>query len=429
MDPLSITASVSALIQLSSIVIGYLSDVKGGPKELQRLRLELCSVLPVLSILQDEAEQATTGGLWSSTLSSLDVPNGPIQQSREALERLESKLAPVGGWRKVGKAFTWPFERDEILAILSTVERQKLLFTLARQNDHIALTKAIKGDVETVHSKINGIGEGLAKLDLGEKHHKIRLWLSGSDPSSNYNKALAKRQAGTGSWLIESDVFRDWEQGPNPGSIVWLYGIPGCGKTILCSTLLEHVLHLYTGEPHVAVLYFFFDFQDSDKQQPGGMIRSLLGQLYMHCPSEPLVLESLYSSCLDGERDPTFEALLEAFHHIAATFERIFIILDALDECKARPEMLADIEELTGWKDANLRILVTSRREKDIEDSLLRLTKDTNRICIQSTLVNADIHAYVHDQIQTNKRLKRWQKEPKVQMEIEETLMKKANGM
>ena len=177
------------------------------------------------------------------------------------------------------------------------------------------------------------------------------------------------------------------------------------------------------------MLYFFFDFQDSDKQQPEGMIRSLLGQLYMHCTSEPLVLESLYSSCLDGERDPTFEALLEAFHHIAATFEKIFIILDALDECKARPEMLADIEELIGWKDANLRILVTSRREKDIEDSLLRLTKDTNRICIQSTVINADIHAYVHDQIQTNKRLKRWQKEPKVQMEIEETLIMKANGM
>lgn len=112
MDPLSISASIIALLQLSSTIIGYLSDVKGGPKELQKIRLEICSVLPMLSILQDHAEQAKAGGLWSSTLLSLDGPNGPIQQFREALERLRLRLVPVEGWKKVGKAFTWPFEKD-----------------------------------------------------------------------------------------------------------------------------------------------------------------------------------------------------------------------------------------------------------------------------------------------------------------------------
>lgn len=63
MDPLSISASIIALLQLSSTIIGYLSDVKGGPKELQKIRLEICSVLPMLSILQDQAEQTKAGGL------------------------------------------------------------------------------------------------------------------------------------------------------------------------------------------------------------------------------------------------------------------------------------------------------------------------------------------------------------------------------
>ena len=109
MDPLSISASIVGLLQLSSTVIGYLSDIKGGPKELHRIRLETCSVLPILSTLQDEVEQAKNGDLWSSTLLSLDMPSGPIQQFRAALEQLELNLAPVGGWRKVGKTFTWPF--------------------------------------------------------------------------------------------------------------------------------------------------------------------------------------------------------------------------------------------------------------------------------------------------------------------------------
>ena len=429
MDPLSVSASIIALLQLSSTVIGYLSDVKGGPRELQKLRLEVCSILPILSILQDEAEQAKSGGSWSSTLLSLDVPNGPIQQFRVALERLETKLAPVKGWKKVGKAFNWPFEKEEILGILSSIERQKLLFTLARQNDHIALTKAIKSETGTLHKKTAEIGEGVARLELSDKQHKIRLWLSGVDPSLNYNRALRKRHEGTGKWLIEDDVFRDWKQGPDSDSIIWLYGIPGCGKTILCSTVVEHVLHVCATASDIAVLYFFFDFNDTEKQKHESMMHSLLSQLSMHFVNVPPALDTLYSSCMEGGRKPNFEALKETFHKMTSAFRTTFIIFDALDECKEREEILADIEELRSWEDTNLRILATSRREKEIENSILRLTKDANRICIQSALVNADIRAYVHGQFRTNRRLQRWQTEPNVQLEIEETLMRKANGM
>ena len=429
MDPLSVSASIVALLQLSSTVIGYLSDVKSGPRELQKLRLEVCSVLPILSILQDQAEQAKSGGPWSDTLLSLDVPNGPIQQFRAALEQLETKLAPVQGWKKVGRALTWPFEKEETLGILGTIERQKLLFTLARQNDHITLTKAIKSETRTLLKKTDEIGEGVARLELSDKQHKIRLWLSGVDPSLNYNRALRKRHEGTGSWFINGDVFLDWKEDLGPDSIIWLYGIPGCGKSILCSTVLEHVLHAYATTSDVAVLYFFFDFNDTEKQQHESMMRSLLSQLSMHFVSVPPVLETLYSSCMEGGRKPNFETLMETFHEMTAAFRATFIIVDALDECKERPELLADIEQLSSWEDTNLRILATSRREKEIEDSILRLTKDASRICIQSALVNADIRAYVHGQLRTNKRLQRWQEKPNVQLEIENTLMEKANGM
>ena len=429
MDPVSLSASIVALLQLSSTVIGYLSDVKGDPRELQKLRLEVCSILPILSILQDEAEQAKSGGRWSSTLLSLDVPNGPIQQFRAALEQLETKLAPSKGWKKFGKALTWPFEKEETLGILGTIERQKLLFTLARQNDHIALTKAIKSDFDTINNKIDEIGKGVARFELSDRHHKIRLWLSGVDPSLNYNRALRKRHEGTGTLLVEDDVFRDWKQDAGSDSIIWLYGIPGCGKTILCSTVLEHVLHSCAATSDVAVLYFFFDFNDMKKQQHEGMIHSLVSQLSMHFVSVPPALETLYSFCIEGGRKPNFEALKKTFHEMITAFRATFIFLDALDECKERPELLADIEEMSSWQDTNLRILATSRRERDIEDPMLRLTKDSNRICIQSALVNADIRAYVHGQFRTNRRLQRWQKEPNVQLEIENTLMGKANGM
>ena len=429
MDPLSISASIVALMQLSSTVIGYLNDVKSGHKEQQKIRLEICNTLPMLSILLDQAQQAADGDEWSSTLLSLSAADGPIQQFQEALKRLEHKLAPVRGVKKVGKAFIWPFEKAEIQSILSTIERQKLLFSLARQNDHIALTKAIKGDVEAVHTKIDMIGEGVARLQCSAKHDNIRQWLAGPDPSSNYNIALTKRHGGTGSWLLGNDVFRSWKQDPGSGSMVWLYGIPGCGKTILCSTILENILESYASTPNIAVLYFFFDFDDPDKQRPENMMRSLLSQLSLHCVNVPPVLEKLYLSCLSGDRIPSFEAVLKTFHQMATAFDNTFIVLDALDECNQRPELLKSIDEMMSWKDTNLRVLVTSRKEKDIEDSVLPLTKNKARVCIQSALVNADICAYVHNQLQTNRKLQRWQYKPEVRMEIENTLMEKANGM
>ena len=429
MDPLSISASIIALIQLSSTVIGYLSDVKSSHKEQQKIRLEICSTLPMLSILQDQAQQAENGDEWSSTLLSLSAADGPIQQFQKALERLEHKLAPIRGVKKVGKAFIWPFEKAEIQIILSTIERQKLLFSLARQNDHVALTKAIKGDVEAVHIKIDVISEGVARLQCSAKHDKIRQWLAGPDPSSNYNNALRKRHGGTGSWLTKNDVFRSWKQDPGSGSMIWLYGIPGCGKTILCSTILESILQSYTSTPNIAVLYFFFDFNDPDKKRPENMMRSLLNQLSLHCVKVPQVLEELYSSCLNGDRKPSFEAVLKTFHQMAIAFDNTFIVLDALDECNQRPELLVNIQELISWNDTNLRVLVTSRKEKDIEHSILPLTKNEARVSIQSALVDADIRAYVHNQLQTNRKLQRWRCKPEVRMEIETTLTEKANGM
>ena len=138
MDPLSISASITALLQLTSTVIQYLNGVKGAPEDRRRILSELASVNGILFILQHQADQAKQGDQWSSTLQSLSGPEGPLDQFRTSLERLSSKLAsPATGLRKLGKAITWPFQQEEIKDIVGSIERQKALLNLARQNDHM----------------------------------------------------------------------------------------------------------------------------------------------------------------------------------------------------------------------------------------------------------------------------------------------------
>ena len=144
------------------------------------------------------------------------------------------------------------------------------------------------------------------------------------------------------------------------------------------------------------------------------MIRSLILQLYWQCGGIPQGLEALYSSCTNGERQPTHDILLATLHQMMGSFEEIFIILDALDECSERQELLEDIEEFNRWTDTNLHILSTSRREKDIEERIEPLAYDGGKISIDSVYVNNDIRAYIHERLRADPKLKRWHKEPKV---------------
>jgi hypothetical protein len=110
-------------------------------------------------------------------------------------------------------------------------------------------------------------------------------------------------------------------------------------------------------------------------------------------------------------------------------FDETFFILEALDECKHRQEPMEDIEEIAGWNTGKVHLLMTSRKEKDIEELLEPLVNEPDIIYIQSALVNDDICEYVHQRLQTDLKLKRWQRKPEVQQEIQKTLMVRADGM
>lgn len=258
---------------------------------------------------------------------------------------------------------------------------------------------------------------------VGDCQDKAIKWLSAPDPSLNYNNALKARHVKTGTWLIESEVFLHWTL--NAGSLLWLHGIPGCGKTILSSTIIQYIIDHCRQRPRSAVLYFYFSFNESEKQRHEHMIRSLVTQLIVCQKRTSDVLDSLHSR----GRQPTGEELLATFNSMMTTFDEVFVIIDALDECEERPEVLSDIEEVMKWKNIHLHTLVTSRREVDIEESLKPLCDDGTSICIQRASVDADIRTYVHDRLLEDRRFKRWRNHTKFQQEIEDTLMEKANGM
>lgn len=145
----------------------------------------------------------------------------------------------------------------------------------------------------------------------------------------------------------------------------------------------------------------------------------------MQSTKTPEALQALYSRNYDGQQQPRNAALAEVLQSILEDSPGTFIILDALDECTDREELLELIRKIRGWKVGKVHVLATSRKEKDIEEALEPLV--TSKICIQSTQVNGDIQLLIREQLHNDPKLKKWP--AKVQEEVEKTLMEWANGM
>jgi hypothetical protein len=194
---------------------------------------------------------------------------------------------------------------------------------------------------------------------------------------------------------------------------------------ICSSTIIQDIMLSCKPDPAVAVAYFYFDFNDTEKQQHENLIRSLIVQLSVQSIKSPEALNALFAHSQDGQQQPTTDALALTLQHVLGDFHQAFIILDALDECKEREELLKLIENVVNWKLEKLHILATSRRERDIEETLEPLV--TGQVCIQSALANADIHIHLRERLQNDPKLRKWP--TNVQIEIEKTLMDGAHGM
>ncbi|KAI0552688.1 hypothetical protein F4679DRAFT_571458 [Xylaria curta] len=257
----------------------------------------------------------------------------------------------------------------------------------------------VQGEVRKIKTEVESI-KANAHLD------RIRKWLSPPDPSTNYNNALRLRHPGSGQWLLDQAAYSDWKL--KKKSFLWLHGIPGCGKTILSSTIIED---LSSGD-------------DTGKQRLETMLRSLIGQLYDKIQSARDHLDSLYSSCNREMRQLNLESLEAAFMNM----------VEEVKACSTRTEyptggLLSWIQSLQKSQ-ANTHLIITSRPEQDIEASIKAWARDQDIIPIQNDLVQEDIDAYVRARVREHGTLsKRWCSRSDIQCLIESALKENPNGM
>ena len=113
--------------------------------------------------------------------------------------------------------------------------------------------------------------------------------------------------------------------------------------------------------------------------------------------------------------------------------ETRIMVVDALDECPKldgeRAKLLDIIHQIYSWEMKPVHILVTSRRELDIEESLAQnLTGlgSFEMISLQGPQVEQDIQKYLRHRLQ-DRQFSKW--DENLKRDIELRLASQANGM
>lgn len=137
MDPLSVFASVGAILQISATIISLLNDIKDKPADARKLILELSSTSGLLQTLRSLGEERQEEAEWPKLWRSLLSQEGPISHLARALAVFRYKLSSSRDLRQTARSMKWPFTARETRELLATIERARSVIALALTADHL----------------------------------------------------------------------------------------------------------------------------------------------------------------------------------------------------------------------------------------------------------------------------------------------------
>ncbi|KAL8658853.1 MAG: hypothetical protein Q9226_000743 [Calogaya cf. arnoldii] len=449
-EPLSFVGSIVAVATLAEVVVvkgyQYLKAVKDCPQDVRRLIAEvnvLCGVLDRLGKLLTTSETDTTPvpdyeGDDAKTVSSVVSESSAtlagdrlatpefIYECQKILGHIQdilhqfghsnnpSSLIDGGKLRFSGsrlrtlkaKDLKWPLSKSKTLDLIGTLERHKATCTIALDSTGIAGVHSVLRETKISNEYLAEIRvkqEEMLKLQLSQEQEYIEkalFWLTPVNPALKHRAFARERQDGTGMWLFDLPEMTNWLVSPN--AALWIYGIPGAGKTTLSTLVVDEVLNR-TRSNSIGTAYFYVRHDDKDSHKPAN------------------VLGSLGSSA----SPPPDDELIRKLGDLSRHFSETFIMIDGLDECGPpftpdRTVLIDAVARLNDVKEGSIRILIFSRDEYDIRQTLT--SRDFHTVSVAAT--SADLRLFANAWLGkldiSSQALK---------TDIVDTLVDEANGM
>lgn len=173
----------------------------------------------------------------------------------------------------------------------------------------------------------------MESLQIGStklERETIIRWLSPLDFSAQHQDFISRRQPGTGQKFLNSEIFQKWLETEH--GQLFCPGIPGAGKTIMASTVVDHLQKEFENQD-IGILYLYCNYRRKLEQTVLNLLGSLIQQMAQQRAGISPELEALYEKHVDRKSKPDLDEMVAILRSEAARFSKVFIVVDALDEC------------------------------------------------------------------------------------------------
>jgi ankyrin repeat domain-containing protein 50 len=352
MDPLSFAASLSALATVAFQLVSYIGSVKDGGEERRKLGTQLTTLWMVLQQLQTQfaTDLASGDQSWASKLQVLQQPGGIMSQIGDALTVLQAELqSKTGGKKFLMQSLRWPLDKADVDRAIQQIYQLHQLLTGVLDQANIALSQEIRKD-----------GAAVKDVIVGDELKSFLDWISPLNFLQRQQLIFTEARAGTGKWFLDDDRYQQWER--EIGSVLWCPGIPGAGKSFLSTIIVDRLqtLQKTRTDQKVAVLMIYFAFDDANSQSPNLILGSLLKQVLQYYSEVPQELRMDFRKHRNDGTRPSHDEIVKALENALAQFDRIYIVMDALDELLEEGKRRELVESVSGLN-KKINLLVTSR--------------------------------------------------------------------
>ena len=209
--------------------------------------------------------------------------------------------------------------------------------------------------------------------DAFEKETRSRMtrdvlqWLStGEDSQDEYLQRISKKRVSkTCNWVLGDPQVQSWIEGDCGDAVLWMTGIPGAGKSFLCSLIIQNL----QTQPHLSTLYYFCSHQSSSEDTCAKILCTLAIQLVQQDMDMVFPIHQAFFS--EGSKRSS-GAMRKLLCQILPTTRNTRIIIDGIDELEpgVPQETLKSLVEIQRSAKDNCKLLVCSREDPKIQKSL-----------------------------------------------------------
>jgi hypothetical protein len=157
--------------------------------------------------------------------------------------------------------------------------------------------------------------------------------------------------------------------------------------------VVEELSTQFQDDSNIVVVYIYCNYKRQDEQTLEDVLASILKQLAEGRAQLPQSVKALHNQCESKKTRPSIYGIQEALQSVAAAYSQVFVLIDALDECRysCREKLVSELSNIQSKCDMSL--FVTSRFIPDITEKF----EGVPRLEIRAT--QQDIQRYVKGHI------------------------------